>query len=324
MKIKNFCNCTFEDGHEFFTVKNLLTHLGLPGSAAQGVIKLILKFLPIMIMKKGEHKIIIDNRVFNREPENIFHLFDMVSMKNVEEENIERTKAKSNPEPRKPGSGRKRKIIEADITELKRFMECLGTQAHPRRRDEDAGFGGRFGGGTWKGDMYRFAEDLFQKKQEKPPSTSTVRRCGLPPNKHNSAAVWYHGDIEAKPMSVQNNLTLGSIHPAAHHCSANVKTGMEMAHAFPEDSRCTSNDDKAKLVVGPCALVNRLGKQKKSFMTNAVPQDPDHDISVGAKIVPMWVYSLLHCAYCQCQIYKVTIISKVLTVGYKLSGTKSF
>ena len=62
-----------------------------------------------------------------------------------------------------------------------------------------------------------------------------------------------------------------------------------MAHAFPEDSRCNSNDDKAKLVVGPCVLVNRLGKQKKSFMTNAVPQDPDHDISVGAKIVPRLV-----------------------------------
>lgn len=32
--------------------------------------------------------------------------------------------------------------------------------------------------------------------------------------------------------------------------------------------------------------MNRLGKQKKSFMTNAVPRVPDHDISVGAKIVP--------------------------------------
>ena len=246
MKIKSFCDSTYEDGHEFFTVGNLLKYLRLSSSAASGVSKLVLKFLPIMMMKKGEHKIFVDNRVFFRNPENIFHLFDMISKKDVEEEEVvhERTKSKPNPEPRKPGSGRKRKLTEEDIKELKQFMECIGTQAHPRRRDEAAGYGGRFGGGTWKGDMYRFAEGLFQKKQEQPPSQSTVRRCGLPPNKHNSAAVRYHGNIEAKPMSVQNNLTLGSIHPAAHHCSTNVKIGLEMAHSFPADSRCTSNDDK--------------------------------------------------------------------------------
>ena len=214
-RIKELFDSLAEEGQESTSAKTVCTFLGRQQSEQKSVAKLILLHLPVLSVGMSGQEHLIDCRVFFMNPERVIDLYEASRIINkTEAEEKEKEEELMEPDPeRKKGSGRKRKITAEMLESVQDFMTQLGTSAHERRRDFEDRFGGRHGGATWEGDVYKFVKrKFFQQNPEDAPSKSTVRRLGLAPRVNHSSSSHYRGLIKAKPMSTANQSALGETH----------------------------------------------------------------------------------------------------------------
>ena len=214
-RIKELFDSLAEEGQESISAKTVCTFLGRQKSEQRSVAKLVLLHLPVLSVGTSGQEHLIDCRVFFMNPERVIDLYEasrIINKPDAEEEEKEEELKEPDPE-RKKGSGRKRKITAEMLESVQDFMTQLGTSAHERRRDYEDRFGGRHGGATWEGDVYKFVKrTFFQENPEDAPSKSTVRRLGLAPRSNHSSSSHYRGLIKAKPMSTANQSALGETH----------------------------------------------------------------------------------------------------------------
>ena len=149
-------------------------------------------------------------------------------------------------------------IKEKAIQDVKGFLSYCATPAHERRREDISRFGGHgmiklcllfcyhllLGSGiSWKTTIRNFvADNFFQGK--KAPSSKTVRRIGLAPNRRAKSSSLFRGEIKARPSTASNNKALKEVHRNAHSCATNVAHCMEFAFTYPDCVQVFSLDDK--------------------------------------------------------------------------------
>ena len=98
-------------------------------------------------------------------------------------------------------------------------------------------------GVSWKTTIRNFVvENFFQ--GQKPPSSKTVRRIGLAPNRRAGSSKLFRGEIKARPSTCSNNKALKEVHRNAHSCASNVAYCMEFAFTYPDLVQVFSLDDK--------------------------------------------------------------------------------
>ena len=92
--------------------------------------------------------------------------------------------------------------------------------------------------------------NIFKDSPEKAPSSTTLRRLMVAPNRSRNSSALYKGLIQAKPGSKQNDNNPRGVHQNRHHQFASVKMAREWAAINQEEVVTLSCDDKNKIKCG--------------------------------------------------------------------------
>lgn len=116
------------------------------------------------------------------------------------------------------------------------------------------------------------------------PSTYTLRRLGIPPDRKLATAKHYKCVLPFKRAA--RNVDLSKEHPDFHYSASIVLNMLEFATIFRDEVLMMSVDNKNKVILGAPA-VQASRRPYGMFRTDAPPKMPDHSFpEKDGKIVP--------------------------------------
>ena len=287
----------FESKNNFLSLDELAFITNSSKEDIGNMKKLILDHLPVVLLKKRNFEAqFVDVRDILANPAKIVEMWEAQEMfQNVQLS--EKSVPTSVPQKRQGKSGRLKGsfvLREHMVEAVKEYMDYCCLPAHERRREDVARFGGVGSGATWEKDLRDFIIKSFFNDSRKKPSATTVRRLGTAPNQNRRAAKYYRNVIHARPSHSRNEGTLGEIHPNARSCACMVRYVLEFSAEFPEYVTTLSCDDKCKLQVSPCPMIDRKTRSNRSHNLDQTPVVPDHDLKVGVSCTPRGYMRVSH------------------------------